>query len=64
MRGTNKSHPVDSKPIPFRNDIRGDLTLVTPDGRVCKGIYDPSSTRIAYTSHFATCPNANEWRKR
>lgn len=66
---SGKSMPVDAKPISYRTMHPGTkgfnvMTLVTKDGRVAKGVFDPSSDKIGYTSHFATCPNANAHRKR
>ena len=62
---SGKSMPCDAKPISYRIDTHyGNLTLITPDGRVAKGVYDPGSDKIGYVSHFATCPNAGLHRRR
>jgi len=57
-----KRMPVDAEPTPD-----GNVTLVPPlesyDSplAVVSSERDPSSTR--YTSHFATCPNADSHRR-
>lgn len=38
----------------------GRVTLVTPEGRI---INDPSPTEEGYIAHWATCPNAEDFRK-
>lgn len=58
-----KNMPCDAKPIPYTEDPAGNLTLVTNDGRVVKARADLNSDNVGYTSHFATCPDANKWRK-
>ena len=61
---SGKSMPVDAEPISYKLDMHnGNLTLITPDGRVVKAFFDPGSDVVGYTSHFATCPNANAHRK-
>ena len=60
-----KMMPCDPKPISYRLNIHaGKLRLITPDGKVARGDFDPGSDKVGYTSHFATCPNANQHRKR
>jgi hypothetical protein len=58
-----KKMPVNAKPVPYKEKDDGNLTLVTSKGRVVKGVLDVSSDEVGYISHFATCPQANEWRK-
>ena len=60
---SGKAMPVDAKPIPFRSDPKGGLTLVEEDGRVVRGMMDIESDKYGYTSHFATCPMASQFRK-
>ena len=65
---SGKAMPCDAKPISYQTtlplpDNDEILTLVTPDGRVVRGMFDPDSEKIGYTSHFATCPNANQHRR-
>ena len=61
---SGKSMPCDAKPIPYKEDANGTMMLVTSDGRVVKAKLDATSEVFGYVSHFATCPNANEHRKR
>ena len=63
---TGKNMPVDAKPIHYKIAVPGStgtLQLVTKDGTVVNCFLDPLSDLIGYTSHFATCPNANMHRK-
>ena len=63
---SGKAMPCDPEPISYRTDVpgHGALILVTEDGRVANGNFDPASDTVGYRSHFATCPNANAHRKR
>lgn len=65
---SGKSMPCDAKPITYRATVPGGpertLTLVRPDGRIATGVFDPDADEKGYTSHFATCPNANQHRRR
>ena len=58
-----KNMPCDPTPIPYRESQEGKHTIVTSDGRVVKAKVDLTSDTFGYTSHFATCPNADKWRK-
>ena len=59
-----KSMPCDPEPIPYREDSLGSMMIVTNDGRVVRAKIDASSETVGYVSHFATCPDAEEWRGR
>lgn len=64
---TGKRMPVDAAPISYRIAVPGSTgakTLITPEGKVVSAFFDPGSKLIGYVSHFATCPNANQHRKR
>lgn len=61
---SGKKMPVDKRPVPYRTDPSGSLLLVTMNGVVERGTLDLDSGQAGYVSHFATCPNANEHRKR
>ena len=66
MVGTGKLMPCDAAPISYKTvlpGIRDAMALVTKDGRVTRGLFDPDSKQIGYVSHFATCPNANNHRR-
>lgn len=63
---TGKWNPVDPQK---RTLIEGDgnEVIVTESGEVIKGRFaslDDGANRSGYISHFATCPNANQHRKR
>lgn len=58
-----KSMPCDAAPIRFSRAEKGEL-FVTPFGEVVSGVRCSTSDEIGYISHFATCPNANQHRKR
>ena len=62
---SGKVMPCNAQRISYKNSFpKGDLTLVTPDGKIAKGIYDPESENFGYESHFATCPAAEAYRRR
>ena len=63
---TGKSMPCDANPIKYKEcapGTNGCQTLVTVDGRVASGLFDPDSNRFGYITHFATCPNASQHRR-
>lgn len=57
-----KTMPVDPEGIRFIPG-GGPETFVTADGRVERGQRRTNGTAFGFTSHFATCPAANEFRK-
>ena len=60
-----KAMPCNPQKIHYKNTFpSGPLTLITPDGRIAKGILDPSSDTYGYESHFATCPASDILRRR
>ena len=61
---SGKAMPCDVKPIPYRESFSGGMKLVTPAGDVISGNYDGTSDNFAYISHFATCPNADQHRRK
>ena len=57
--------PVDAIPVRYqRMPNSGDLTVITADGRIDRGIKSEHPDSVGFISHFATCPNANQHRKR
>lgn len=56
--------PCDPKPIPYKEDQAGNLTLITSEGKVIKAKADATSESKGFVSHFATCPEADKFRKR
>ena len=67
---SGKNMPVDAKPISYSENLHPSakgkdiLTLVTEHGSIVRTVFDPGGDKVGYTSHFATCPNANQHRKR
>ena len=62
---SGKYMPCDADKISYKQNFHFEkLTLITPEGKVTRGDFDPGSDLIGYTSHFATCPNANQHRRR
>lgn len=54
-----KRIPLDPEPRPDGNiTVKGRLAHVLRAGEV------PSADQARYVSHFATCPDADGWRKR
>ena len=64
IKTTNgRNMPCDAGGYLYREDPNGDMSLVTRQGKVVRAVRDPQSDRIGYTSHFATCPESNRWRR-
>lgn len=64
---TGKMIPCDPEPIPFKLEIARGERFVLADGDVCCGYRTDKpeeAQRTGYISHFATCPNAAEHRRR
>lgn len=56
--------PIDAAPVDDGN-LHLDQTTNPPTVTVVNTLqHDPGCGRRHYTSHFATCLDANEWRKR
>lgn len=61
--------PCDAQRIPYRDAWGkradgGTLKLITEDGMLTYGTLDFESDKIGYQSHFATCPAADQFRRR
>ena len=60
-----KTMPVDSQPVRFRKDDSAKGLFVLQDGSTAHGescsIWKANA--VGYISHFATCPNADDFRK-
>ena len=57
--------PVDVQPIYFTEGGKG--TYITEEGKVVHGtecVKDRDGAKVGYTSHFATCPNADKHRRK
>lgn len=62
-----KAMPCDPQKIPYTTEPPGGekgKTLVLPDGRIATGSLDLESDKYGYISHFATCPAAEQFRRR
>ena len=62
---SGKTCPVDAKSEYFVPGI-GDELFVLPDGTTQRGLRteeEGNSTQIGYVSHFATCTEADKFRK-
>ena len=56
---TGKRMPLDADPVPDGNlllDAEGKIHVLTADAATVPGVK-------RYVSHFATCPQADDWRK-
>ena len=59
--------PCDPDQIIYRQEKRGNLKVVTQNGEVLSAVlFDnpETATGIGYISHFATCPKADQFRRR
>lgn len=64
---SGKAMPCDETLINYRVDPQGKDRIVTPGGDVVAcvaGVPTGDATGFGYTSHFATCPNADRHRRR
>lgn len=62
---SGKMMPCNPQKISYKNTFpRGNMTLITPEGKFVTGTIDLSSDTYGYESHFATCPAASKFRKR
>ena len=65
-----KKIPVDAEPVWVRPDEKAAKSYVLPNGSIIKGeavgdAFDDETAelKLAYISHFATCPCADQFRK-
>jgi hypothetical protein len=67
IKTTNgKFTPCNTNRIFFYEDKNGKERLVTKDGKVVTGVLcasDHPNALVGYLSHFATCPNAKQFRR-
>lgn len=59
-----KTMPVDVEPVRFTEGEGGKEKFVLISGEVVNGRTDPGGAYEGYVSHFATCPEADTFRKR
>ena len=63
---SGKSMPVDAAKRTIKKD-GGREVLVTEDGELIRGTFaslEEGANGVGYISHFSTCPNANQHRRR
>ena len=61
-----KTVPVDEKSLNFLPDPNGNELFVLVDGSTQRGTLveeESNSSQIGFISHFATCPEADKFRK-
>ena len=61
-----KTVPVDEKSLNFLPDPEGNELFVLVDGSTQRGTRvaeESNSSQIGFISHFATCPEADKFRK-
>lgn len=54
--------PVEGGNIRLRSEADGDRVIAEYPGREHPGLFDDAD-RARYVSHFATCPESDDWRK-
>ena len=60
---SGRRNPVDADSLALHVLAPG-VVVVTPDGRVLRGTEATRQTSVqGYTSHFATCPFAGDFRR-
>ena len=62
-----KSMPCDAEQVLYRARKGANGKVITPNGEVLSADIDvapETATGVGYVSHFATCPAANEFRRR
>lgn len=63
---SGKNMPVDAAKRTIKKD-GGHEVLVTEDGELIRGTFaslEEGANGVGYISHFSTCPNANQHRRR
>jgi len=55
--------PLDAEPVSGGSfKLHGDTAIVTKDATV--SLFDQDDDGLRYRTHFATCPDADSWRRR
>ncbi len=64
LHKTGKSHPIN--PTEVIESQKGTFVVQWPDGAfsILSNLGDFDPYKKYYTSHFATCPQADKWRKK
>lgn len=61
---SGKKMPCDAGTGHYRADPKGSATFVTENGLTMRGEPDFDGETVGYVSHFETCPQAEEFRRR
>lgn len=64
---TGKRCPIDAEPLAGGNIRLTEREHMPPASAVVGAaidLFDPTDDGVRYYSHFVTCPNAKDWRKR
>lgn len=58
--------PCDESLIPYQEDRHGKDSIVTSRGEIirCRLTFDGEPTGLGRTTHWATCPNAEQHRRK
>lgn len=58
--------PCDEGLIPYQEDRHGKDSIVTARGEIvrCRLTFDGEPTGLGRTTHWATCPNAEQHRRK
>ena len=69
VTGSGRKMPVNTEEIPFVPDDLANYIAAGPDGifirgRPCSESYEDERWIYARISHFATCPSADEFRRK
>lgn len=65
--GEGKSIPCNAEALPYWQTKGGGQKIVTPNGEVLSAELEGlpgTATGLGYITHFATCPDAEKYRKR
>lgn len=65
---SEKSIPLDPESLNVHPDPQGDVVIITDDGRYIRGKSVGDANEDGYevgrVSHFSTCPNADQHRRK
>lgn len=64
---SGKAMPCDAEQVVYRADKEGKETIITPNGETIRATLDTQpadATGIGYKPHWATCPQASNFRRK
>lgn len=62
-----KSMPCNAEQVIYWQDAKGEANIITPNGETIRATLitrRTPATGVGYIPHWATCPQANNFRKR